>query len=270
VIANDFLIFAKSIFPEVQIFSDSVSFGEKLKVYFLPIHLLSQFEKDKSKNEIVLWEDIWLNRRKQVKARILSLLGHNKTIFARETQIVKIDKPTLETFLDENHIMEAASGKHKYGLMYKGILVAVACFSSPKTFYRAEGKFRSVELVRYTSLQGVNVVGAMGKLLEYFIEKHKPDDIMTYTDREWSDGEVYEKLGFVKTEQTAPITFWIHPQEMIRYALHRIPVELQIECQNLGMQLNLFLRKKGFVQIQNLGNNKFILKLKNSARSNSF
>jgi hypothetical protein len=85
---------------------------------------------------------------------------------------------------------------------------------------------------------------------------------MTYTDREWSDGEVYEKLGFVKTEQTAPILFWIHPQEKNRFPLHKIPVELQTECEGLGMELGFFLRKKGFVQIQNLGNNKFILKLK--------
>jgi len=102
----------------------------------------------------------------------------------------------------------------------------------------------------------------MGKFLEHFIEQHKPDDIMTYTDCEWSHGEVYEKLGFVKTEQTAPITFWIHPQEKIRFPLHRIPVELQTECESIGMELADFLAQKGFFQIQNLGNNKFILKLK--------
>ena len=261
-IADDFIFFAKSIYPEAQIFSDSVSFGEKLKVYFLPIHVHAQFEGILNKNEIVLWEDVWHNRNKQVKARILSLLGHNKTIFARDTQIIKIDKPTLESFLGENHVMDAVSAKYKYGLMYKGVLVAVASYSSPKTFYRNEGEFRSVELVRYASLQGLNVVGAMGKFLEHFIEQHKPDDIMTYTDREWSDGEVYEKIGFVKTEQTAPILFWIHPEEMIRYPEHKISTQLQTECENLGIELADFLVQKGFRQIQNLGNNKFILKLK--------
>ena len=258
----DFIFFAKSIFPEAQISSDSVSFGEKLKVYFLSISLQAPFKEKLNKNEIILWEDVWHNRKMQVKARILSLLGHNKIIFARNTQIIKIDKPTLESFLDYNHVMEPVSAKHKFGLMYKGILVAVSAFSSPKTFYREEGEFRSVELVRFASMQGVNVVGAMGKLLEHFIEQYKPDDIMTYTDREWSDGEVYEKLGFVKTEQTAPFLFWIHPQEMIRYHEHKIPIELQTECNGLGMGLADFLAQKGFVQIQNLGNNKFILKLK--------
>ena len=259
---DDFIFFAKSIFTEAQIYTDSVSFGEKLKVYFLPISLHTKFNGDLNKKEIVLWEDVWHNRNNQVRARILSLLGHNKTIFARDTQIIKLDKPTLESFLDKNHVMDAVSAKHKYGLMYKGILVSVASFSFPKTFYRQEGEFRSVELVRFASLQGVNVVGAMGKFLEHFIEQHKPDDIMTYTDREWSDGEVYEKLGFVKTEQTEPILFCIHPQKMLRYSSRKIPLELQTECQNLGMELDVFLAQKGFVQIQNLGNNKFILKLK--------
>jgi len=259
---EDFFFWAQSIFPEVNQVGNSYVFGKKLRVHFLNIQLNRDFRGNVLKSEIVLWEDIWQHRREQVKARISSLLGHNQTIFARDTQIVKLDKPTLESFLKQNHVMEPVSAKHKYGLMYKGILVAVASFSSPKTFYREEGAFRSVELVRYASLQGVNVVGAMGKLLEHFIEQHKPDDIMTYTDREWSDGEVYEKLGFVKTEQTMPITFWIHPEEMIRYPLHKIPVELQMECKSSGMELETFLEQKGFRQIQNLGNNKFIWKLK--------
>lgn len=259
---DEFYSWASSIYPEIVRTNNVFVFGEKLRVQFVTLHSSFQQIEKKEKNEIVLWEDVWHKRDKQVKARILSLLGHNKTISARDTQIVKLDKPTLESFLDENHLMDAVSAKHKYGLMYKGVLVAVASFSSAKTFYREEGEFRSVELVRYASLQGVNVVGAMGKFLEHFIEQHKPDDIMTYTDREWSDGEVYEKLGFVKTEQTTPILFWIHPQEKIRFPLHKIPIELQTECQSLGMEMTDFLAQKGFVKIQNLGNNKFILKLK--------
>lgn len=259
---DDFLLWASSVFPEVTLIGNRCFFGEKLSIHFMDCRSMKHFDGDISKSQIVLWQDIWLNKQEQVKARILSLLGQNKTISARETQIVKIDKPTLIAFLVQNHMMEPVSAKYKYGLMYKGILVAVASFSAPKTFYREDGEFRSVELVRYASLQGVNVVGAMGKLLEHFIEQHHPDDIMTYTDREWSDGEVYEKLGFVKAEQTAPITFWIHPGEMIRYPLHKIPVEFQTECKGLGMELVAFLEQKGFCQIQNLGNNKFILKLK--------
>lgn len=259
---DEFYYWASSIYPEILRTNNIFVFGEKLQVQFITLNSSVHSIEKSAKNEIVLWEDVWHNRTSQVKARILSLLGHNQTISARETRIIKLDKPTLEAFLDENHVMEPVSAKHKYGLMYKGILIAVASFSSPKTFYREEGEFRSVELVRYASLQGVNVVGAMGKLLEHFIEQHKPDDIMTYTDREWSDGEVYEKLGFVKTEQTAPILFWIHPKEMIRYSEHKIPAVLQEECKSMGTELADFLTKKGFFMIQNLGNNKFILKLK--------
>ncbi len=56
---------------------------------------------------------------------------------------------------------------------------------------------RSYEWVRYCSLPDVRVVGGMGKILEEFISQVRPDDIMTYSDPRWSDGDAYKALGFV-------------------------------------------------------------------------
>ena len=38
----------------------------------------------------------------------------------------------------------------------------------------------------------------MGKLLKAFIEEVRPDDVMSYADASWSDGDVYRKLGFTE------------------------------------------------------------------------
>lgn len=258
---DDFFVWAKTIFPEARLSSDAILFGEKLKVHLLAVEHGARFQKKAiGKNEIVLWEDVWHNRKEQVKARIASLLGQNTTIWARDTQVRKLEKPVLDAFLEANHLMDVVSAKFKYGLYYKGILVAAACFSAPKTFYREEGVFRSTELVRYASLQGVNVVGGLGKLLEHCIEQQRPDDIMTYTDREWSDGEVYEKLGFEKVEETEPMTFWVHPIELKRYPAHRLrAMVLDVASEH---DLENQLRNKGYFNIQNLGNNKFLKRLK--------
>jgi hypothetical protein len=37
----------------------------------------------------------------------------------------------------------------------------------------------------------------MGKILEGFVSLVHPDDVMTYTDPRWSDGDAYRALGFV-------------------------------------------------------------------------
>ena len=47
----------------------------------------------------------------------------------------------------------------------------------------------------------------MGKLLSTFITEVKPDDIMSYADLEWSDGEVYRKLGFIAESTKSPVMF---------------------------------------------------------------
>ena len=47
----------------------------------------------------------------------------------------------------------------------------------------------------------------MGKLLSTFINEVKPDDIMSYADLEWSDGEVYRKLGFSAESTKSPVMF---------------------------------------------------------------
>ena len=40
----------------------------------------------------------------------------------------------------------------------------------------------------------------MGKLLKAFIDEVKPDDVMSYADAGWYDGDVYRKLGFTEEE----------------------------------------------------------------------
>ncbi len=49
-------------------------------------------------------------------------------------------------------------------------------------------------------MEGVGVDGGMGKLLKAFIEDVGPDDVMSYADASWSDGDVYRKLGFTQED----------------------------------------------------------------------
>ena len=58
----------------------------------------------------------------------------------------------------------------------------------------------------------------MDKLLKTFSEDHQPDDIMSYADRDWSDGRSYEKLGFVKIENSLSQVFYLNPETNERFS----------------------------------------------------
>ena len=227
-----------------------------LTLHFLPI--VNYAYPDIEKGTIVIWEDIWTKKEDLVKARIASLLNKNKSIAARDTTLVPLEMPEMDSFLNANHLMGSAKVKYKYGLRYKGVLVAVASFSGVKTYYREQGPCKSTELVRYASVTGVNVMGGLSKLLEHFIDKVQPDDIMTYADREWSDGGVYETLGFKLVEQTSPNIFWVHPKEMIRYSAQRLP-EIRLTEKLDAQSLAEFLLEQGYCRIHNAGNLKYLL-----------
>ena len=90
-----------------------------------------------------------------------------------------------------------------------GTLVAVAEFSNARRWKKEEKTISSYEWTRYASLPGLRVNGGMGKILNTFIKEVKPDDIMTYADLEWSEGKVYESLGFVGEGRKEAVLFRI-------------------------------------------------------------
>jgi len=135
-------------------------------------------------------------------------------LFARNCSVRRIDKATAADFLSRYHRFGDAACRYRYGLFVerttgatevtfpKGSLVAVAEFSSARKWVKPEGTVRSCEWVRYASVEGLRVVGGMGKMLDGFVHEVRPDDVMTYADPTWSKGgEVYLRLGFTLEER---------------------------------------------------------------------
>lgn len=130
------------------------------------------------------------------------------TIYARNCEVRRIQKPEASAFLAANHSMGDTVCRYRYGLYVKrrtgsaeaelenGTLVAVATFSNARRWKKETGTVASYEWIRYASLSGFRVVGAMGKLLDAFVADVHPDDIMTYCDASRSDGASYRELGF--------------------------------------------------------------------------
>ncbi|MGM9753944.1 MAG: hypothetical protein ACI3ZK_07850 [Candidatus Cryptobacteroides sp.] len=136
-------------------------------------------------------------------------MGPSPAVYARNCQIVRLDKDTCRDFLQQNHYLGPCSDRYRYGLVIRrstgkneqvfppGTLVAVGTFSNAR---RMRNGLLSYEWLRYASLQGLRVVGGMSRILHTFVQEKQPGDVMTYADCQFSDGSAFVQLGFVQEE----------------------------------------------------------------------
>lgn len=163
-------------------------------------------------------EDRWRKQNSLYRARVLSHLGKFRSIFARNCSVERIDRGTANRFMDANHTYGASACRHCYGLTDRnsGMLVAAATFSNSRKWIKEGREIRSYEWIRYASASGTRIPGGMGKVLKRFMEDIRPDDIMSYADLEWSDGDVYRQLGFREDGKKEPVLFTIDPENWSR------------------------------------------------------
>lgn len=186
--------------------------------YYLPESgRLNEAYTNFEKRCIHLDEDIWLNKGRLVLNRILNKIGQTQRIHARKGVVARIDKRTTIDFLEEHHLHAPLPGKYRYGLFVNGELLSIAVFSGARLMRHTKG-YRSFECIRFCTKQCYNIVGGLSKLLKAFCRDFNPNDIMTYVDRDWSNGNSYEKMGFERSGKTAPQVYVVD-----RRSHHRIP-----------------------------------------------
>jgi hypothetical protein len=70
------------------------------------------------------------------------------------------------------------------------------------------------ELLRFCNKKFHTVIGGASKLFKYFIKKYK-GNIVTYADRTYSNGGLYNKLGFDLIKTNSPSYFYFKNNEII-------------------------------------------------------
>ena len=157
---------------------------------------------DSNINLIHIYEDDWVYRQDIVKSMILNKINKiNNKIFARKCDIRIIDDINIvKNFLNTNHIQGYTTSTIKLGLFHNHELVSLMCFKKTKNDY---------ELVRFCSLLNTSVVGGASKLLKYFIKNYDFNKIKTFSDRGYSNGGVYEKIGFNFSGNLKPSYYYV-------------------------------------------------------------
>ena len=161
--------------------------------------------------------DILQNEYTKVLQRLRGLMGFGQRIYARNTVVARIDKRITQEFIQEYHLNEALSGKYRYGLYYKGELVSVAVFSGGRVMRDIDDQYRSFELLRFCHKADYSVIGGLSKLLKAFIADFKPNDIMTYADRDWTQESSLATIDFVLEGITEPQFFYIKDGKRLTY-----------------------------------------------------
>ncbi len=160
-------------------------------------------------NLIQIFEDEWKEKKDICKARLRHLLGKNyRRIHGRKCDIRIILHEEKTKFLRKYHIQGNDKSIIHYGAFYKNRLISVMTFGMKrKILGYKESKKGDWELVRFCSLFHFHIPGIAGKLLKRFIKDFEPKTLITYADKRWSKGNLYEKLGFIKTGETVP-SYW--------------------------------------------------------------
>lgn len=140
-----------------------------------------------------------------VKSRIEHILGMatQDKIHARKCIIREIDSAASKEFLIRTHIQGNAASTVKLGAFYNDQLVAVMTFSGNRKFTGDKSEY--YELVRFST--SGPIAGIASKMFTYFIRSYSPMKVVSYADRRWSEGKVYNNLGFKLTRTSTP-NYW--------------------------------------------------------------
>ncbi len=223
-------------------FNTTETFDEKMRHYNK-----CNFAIDKNIRLIQIFEHHWTHKQDIVKSMLNNILGKSNRIFARNTEIIKLDNIVYNVFMDDNHLYGSRVASVKYGLLYKGEIVACMSFNINKDKW---------EITRYACKKFNIVIGGVSKLLKYFVTHHG-SKLMTFADRSHSLANAYIKNGFKIVGITKPNYFYIKGNNVYsrqQFQKHKLHKKLQLFDPALTESENMF--NNGFRRIWDAGHYK--------------
>ena len=150
-------------------------------------------------------EDHFLNPiKKEIwKSILLNKCKISTKIHARKLVVVDLNpyQDFVKQYLEENHLQGNCPSGIKVGLQdpKTGVVYSIMTFGKSRF-----DKTIEYELLRFCNLKYHNVRGAASKLMSAFEKYYKPKSIVSYANRDWSQGNLYQKLGFVYNHISEP------------------------------------------------------------------
>lgn len=166
--------------------------------------------------------DVEVNTKTDIVLSVIrSKLGIiDERIFARKCSIKEVDFTQAKEFLDTNHMQGGGSvGSIRYGLYYMDELISIMTFGKSRF-----NKNYMWELIRFCNKRNTIVIGAASKLFKHA----NLDSVISYANRRWSNGKLYEQLGFTYLHDSKPNYVYVksgvtyNRQDMQKHKLSKI------------------------------------------------
>lgn len=172
-------------------------------------------EVDAMGGRLVHFSDIEIrNKPEIIRSMIRSMLGSTQRLYARQCNVGGVSNKEATLFLNKTHIQGWAPCYLFLGLFHQNEMVCLMGIAKSRF-----DKNYPWEIVRFSSLPDVTVVGGFSKILKHFRETHI-GGIVSYADYSRSNGDVYRKNGFEERGTSKPSYRWINPEGTILYNRH--------------------------------------------------
>ena len=210
-----------------------------------------------------IFENEWLDLNKQAiwKSVIRNAIVQDNYIYARNCVVKNVDKTLKKKFLEENHLQGDCISEINLGLFYNDELVSLMSFGKPRF-----SKKYDYELLRFCTKLNLQVRFAASKLLSHFKKLMNTNtNLVSYANRRWSNGHLYESLCFEKQNtKVEPSYFYFRNSEKIlfsriKFQKGKLKNLLESFDESLSESENMF--NNGFRKIYDSGSLTYCLKL---------
>ena len=209
--------------------------------------------REKGIRLITLYEDEWLYKQQIVKQKIESIVGKDTRSVtpARKCTMVPVSTLQKRAFFDENHVQGNGPSSVDIGLFYQQELVACMSF--------IELQQKVFILNRYATK--THTPGGFTRLLKYFQNNHQWEQIISFADLRWSDGDVYDKAQFTLSKVLSPdYRYVLGNKTFHKFAFRRKQLP-RILGESFDSQLTEVqnMNNAGYYRIWNCGLNRYVL-----------
>jgi hypothetical protein len=198
-----------------------------------------------------IFENEWKAKRTIWESMISNMLGLSRRIYARKTTVKVITVQEARQFFNDTHMQGYVKSSLYIGLYFGEDLVSCASFGKPRF---SKGDF---EILRFSNALNTVVVGGFSKIMKYFERTHS-GTLISYANRRWSIGGVYERNGFEKVSTSRPNYFYwdgktpLVLQSRNKFQKHKLKKELDLFDPELTESQNMYLN--GYRRIWDCGN----------------
>ena len=219
-------------------------------------------EKKDYKSDLIFFSDEWEDRNQQIMGFLFSKDGKGEKLNARECIVKEILSLEAKTFLDDNHIQISSNlSLVFFGLFYNSDLVSVMSLGR----HSRNISENRIVLDRFCVKRDTLVRGGASKLFVKAIKwakEKKYDEIISFSDNRFSDGKIYETLGFYMEKEHKSDYFYVDVSSGKRFS-KQSQMKSTSKCPEGFTELQ-WAHKRGLVRFWDKGKKRWVFPINES------